>query len=182
MSRIEIFLLVLISACQQKTPEQRLKSYVDDPDNKITQAISIGNTGIVTKFLPASYRTLVAGRSDTAFNNDDGFCYFNVRIDRKAGEKPSREQLLYLNFDIENNFVLLVNNRDSLAPAICQKIENGIAGSYEYMVAFEKKENEKWDDFTLIYHDKIFSIGTVAFVYKVKDILKIPGIKDKKQK
>jgi hypothetical protein len=182
MSRIEIFLLVLITACQQKTPEQRLKSYVDDPDNKITQAISIGNTGMVAKFLPVSYRSLMGGQGDTISGKNEGFYYFNVRIERKAGDKPSTEQLLYLNFDIEKDFVLLVNNRDSVAPAICQKIENGIAGSYEYIIVFEKKENEGDDDFTLIYHDKVFSMGTVAFVYKEKDILKIPGIKDKKQK
>jgi len=163
-------------------PEQRLKSFMEDPDNKIKQSITIGDVGVVTKFLPASYRSLMNKQDDAMPDSkEDPFYYFNVKFNKKPGDKPEKEKLMYLNFDIQNDFVLLVNNRDSIAPAICQKIENGIAGCYEYIVVFEKEKGE-WKDFALVYHDKIFSIGTVAFVYNEKDILKIPGIKEKELK
>jgi hypothetical protein len=170
--------LLFISACKQKSPEEKLKNFVEDPDNKITQKITVGDVGIITKFLPASYRSLMGEEKDSIKGNKEQFYYFNVKFNRRATEKPAKEKLLYLNFDMQNDFVLLVNDRDSVPPAICQKIENGTTGSYEYMIVFEKGE-EEWKNFTLFYHDKIFSIGTVSFVYNEKDILKVPGIKEK---
>ena len=138
---------------------------------------------VVTKFLPVSYRSLIGNKQDSIVQEDDRFYYFNVKFDKKAGDKPAKEKVLYLNFDMQNDFVLLVNDLDSIAPAICQKIENGIAGSYEYMVVFEKQNGEELSkDMTLFYHDKIFSIGTVAFVFNGKDIKKIPKLKAKEPK
>ena len=176
--RIIVMVLLFASACKQKSPEEKLRNFVEDPDNKITQRITVGDVGIITKFLPASYRSLMNEEKDSLQHNDERFYYFDVKFSKYAIDKPAKEKLLYLNFDMQNDFVLLANNRDSIAPAICQKIENGTAGSYEYMVVFEKGE-EDWKDFTLFYHDKIFSIGTVSFVYNENDVMKIPGLKEK---
>ena len=177
--RILVMVLLFILACKQKSPEEKLKNFVDDPDNNITQKITVGDVGVVTKFLPASYRSLMGEEKDSIQDNKERFYYFDVKFNKETTDKLAKEKLLYLNFDMQNDFVLLANNRDSVAPAICQKIENGTAGSYEYMVVFEKGE-EEWKNFMLFYHDKIFSIGTVSFVYNEKDILKIPGIKEEK--
>lgn len=170
------FALVAIAACRQLSMEQRLKLFMEDPANKIKQSITIGDVGVVAKFLPASYRSLVDKREITPGVRNDQFYYFNVKFSRKTGDKPAKEKLMYLNFDMQNDFVLLVNNRDSIAPAICQKIENGITDSYEYMIVFEKR-GEKWKDFTLVYNDKIFSIGTVSFVFREKELQKIAKLK-----
>lgn len=71
---------------------------------------------------------------------------------------------------MQNDFVMLING-DSVIPVICQKIENGKSGSYEYLMAFEKENlQKKEDDFTVFYHDKIFGMGTIAFVYDQNDI------------
>jgi len=169
-----LVVLIIMSACSAKSNEQQLKSYVDDPDNKITQQITIGNVNVTTRYLPGMYRSLM-NKGDSV-EKDDGFYYFNVKFNRNEAGKLPTEKTMYLNFDMQNDFVLLANNRDSIMPAICQKIENGKSDSYEYMVVFEKMNNDI-RDFTLYYHDKIFSIGTVSFVYNEKDILKIPGTK-----
>jgi hypothetical protein len=168
----KMILLLLLASCSNKNPEKRLRDFVEDPDNKITQRITIGDVGIVTRLLPSSYRSLMTKEKDSTINKEE-FCYFDVKFNRKATDKQGKEKFLYLNFDMQNDFVLLINNRDSIAPVICQKIENGVTNSYEYMVVFEKGDQD-WKDFTLYYHDKIFNIGTVAFVYNEKDILKIP--------
>jgi hypothetical protein len=178
IKKILVAVILFASACKHKEPEERLKDFVEDPVNKITQKIMIGDVGIVTKFLPAPYRLLMNSRKDSVGEDREKFYYFDVKLNKTMGEKPAKEKLLYLNFDMQNDFVLLVNDRDSIMPAICQKIENGIAGSYEYMVAFEKG-GEEWKNFTLFYNDKIFGIGTVAFVFNEKDILNIPGLKRK---
>jgi len=182
MKMLGIIMLIFLFACGQKAPELRVKSYVDDPDNKITQTITIGEVAVVAKYLPAPYRSLMGNQPDS-LKEEDVFYYFNVKFNKITGDKPAKEKVLYLNFDMQNDFVLLVNDKDSIAPAICQKIENGIAGSYEYMVVFEKRNGEELSkDMTLFYHDKIFSIGTVAFVFKEKDIEKIPKLKVKELK
>jgi hypothetical protein len=63
-------------------------------------------------------------------------------------------------------------------PSICQKIENGIPGSYEYMLAFDKTGiDDRNDNFSVVYTDKIFGIGAVAFVYDQHDIKRIPKLK-----
>ncbi len=174
-----VAVLLFVVACKEKSPVEKLKSYVEDPDNKITQRITVGDVVVVTRFLPASYRSLMNEEKDTMPGNEDRFYYFDVKFNKNPADKPAKEKLLYLNFDMQNDFVLWVNNRDSIAPSICQKIENGTAGSYEYMVVFERGD-AAWKSFTLFYHDKIFNIGTLSFVYNEKDILKIPGIKEKK--
>jgi len=180
MKKIGFIILLTGLACKQKTPEQQLKSFVEDPGNKITQMINLSDVRIVTKYLPTSYRSVINNLSDSVLMDDDGFYYFNVKFEKKTGEKPGKEKLLYLTFDMQKDFVLMMNDRDSIAPVICQKIENGISGSYEYMIAFEIMSKEKLkNDFKLFYNDKIFGIGTVAFVYKQEDLKRIPMIKNK---
>lgn len=164
---IHLSFLLLMAGCTQKSPRQRLVDFVNDPDNKITQSIQIGNTKIISKLLPYEYRNL--NKNNTA---EDHYTYFNIKI-VSTKEKPAKEKLLYLDFDMQHDFLLLPRH-DSIAPAICQRIENGKAGSYEYIIAFNTEQSRT--DFTLFYKDKMFGIGTVAFVYAQKDILKIPRL------
>jgi hypothetical protein len=171
-------LFIIAAGCKHKTPEQRYVEYINDPDKKITQVIKVGNTQATLKLLTDEYRNF----SDTSAEDSSGrYYYFNMRFDRSGGDKPEKEKLMYLNFDMQPDFILLKNNRDSVQAAICQRIENGKGGSYEYLLAFEKSNNDEQDkNFTIIYNDKIFGMGSVAFVYKQEDIKKIPGLKTKK--
>ena len=94
---------------------------------------------------------------------DSDFIYFNVKFNNPDGSGFNKEKVLYLNFDMQKDFVLL-NKGDSISPVFCQRIENGMKNSFEYIVAFEEKDTGD-ETVSLIYNDKIFSIGTVAFVY-----------------
>ncbi len=175
-----LVLLIAIAGCKTKTPEQRFTDYVNDPDNKITQVIKIGETQATIKLLTQEYRNFMdsssTGKPDTS---EEKYYYFNIRFDKNVGDKLEKEKMLYLNFDMQNDFVML-RNADSVPAAICQKIENGKGGSFEYIVAFEKGTGKhQGDDFTVFYNDKIFGIGSVAFVYRKKDIEKIPALKTK---
>jgi hypothetical protein len=183
--RISIFkwlvVLLCITACHHKTAERLYWDYVNNPDNKIFQKIKVGDVYASMKWMPKQYRQMINKRTDNDVDNstDDGLYYFNAKLEKPAGEKPTKEKLLYLDFDIQKNFVLVAGT-DSIAPAICQKIENGIAGSYEYMLAFEKPPNfqkEVDKSFSVIYNDKLFGIGTIAFVYDKEDIKRIPKLK-----
>jgi hypothetical protein len=155
-------LLFLLFACKSVTPEQRFIDFVNDPANKITQKIKIGETEATLKYIPKESK--------------EGFYYFNAKLVQPIDEKPEQARIMYLNFDMQKDFVMYIKN-DSIAPAICQKIENGQKGSYEYLLAFEKPNNEE-NDFTVYYKDKILGIGTVAFAYDQRDIKKIPVLKN----
>lgn len=176
-----VLFIILVAGCKTKLSEKGYADYINDPENKITQKIKIGEVQASMKWIPQEYHILMNKKSghlaDSAVQN--GLYYFDAKFERTTGEKPTKEKSLYLNFDMQNDFVLLLG-KDSIAPGICQKIENGIPGSYQYMLAFESqgKEIDK-NDFTVIYNDKIFGIGTIAFVYNQDDIKKIPKLKSK---
>jgi hypothetical protein len=174
-----VMLILLIAGCKEKSPEKKFLDYINDPENKIVQKIAIGEVQITTKWIPGDYWKI----TDSTYKSEEkGFRYFNVKIEKTKGEKPAKEKILYLDFDMQKDFVLLAGT-DSIAPAICQKIENGIAGSYEYMLAFENKDGQEIDgDCTVIYNDKIFGTGTTAFVYDQTDLKKIPTLKYTKTK
>ena len=178
MSKKWVVLLLLVAACKTKTSESGYVDYINDPENKITQKIKIGEVEASMKWIPLEYHLLMSKRRGMVEDSvmQEGLYYFNAKFQKIIGEKPAKEKLLYLNFDMQNDFVLLLG-KDSITPGICQKIENGIAGNYEYMLAFESQEKEESkNDFTVIYNDKIFGIGTIAFVYNQDDIKKIPTL------
>lgn len=175
---------LLIISCTNRSPQQRLAAFINNPENKIVQHIQVGDVKAIAKWLPYQYRNTQPANETPAPDNplpevqvpNETYCYFNVRFEKNTVEKPANEKLLYLNFDMQNDFTLYCAG-DSLSPVICQKIENGISGSYEYIVAFQNSNNRlKKNDFTLYYKDKIFGMGVIAFVYGQKDILKIPGL------
>ena len=177
---------LLIISCTHRSPQQRLAAFINDPGNKIVQHIQVGDVTVVSKWLPFQYRNGQLATDNAVPTPDnppsegrtphEDYCYFNVRFEKVAVEKPANDKVLYLNFDMQNDFTLVCAG-DSLSPVICQKIENGISGSYEYIVAFENRDNRlSKNDFSLYYKDKIFGLGNIAFVYSQKDIRKIPGI------
>ena len=181
---IGYFLSAFIISCTHPSPQQRLAKFINDPENKIVQSIKVGDVKVIAKLLPFQYRNpqlvLPKGGNNeqpgAGYSNNEDYYYFNVRLEKAIGDKPANDKLMYLNFDMQNDFTLLCAG-DSLSPVICQKIQNGNAASYEYMLAFDNgsKTIDK-NDFTLYYKDKIFGLGIIAFVYSQKDIRKIPGI------
>lgn len=164
--------LLLAISCANLTPQQRLAAFINDPENKIAQSVQVGYVKAIVKLLPAQYRD---PQSQSSISKEDYF-YFNVRFEKNTVEKPANEKLLYLNFDMQNDFTMFCAG-DSISPVICQKIETGVSGRYEYMVAFQNSnESLSKNDFTLYYKDKIFGLGVIAFVYSQKDIQKVPRI------
>ncbi len=165
---------LLLSACTMKSPQQKLAEFISDPKNKITQHITVGDIAVRSKYMPSGLINLLSDSGSGGVENGDGIIYFNVKFDRPKGDRPEKEKMLYLNFDMQQDFTLQVGQQ-SLVPVICQRIENGVSGSYEYMIAFEDPGDiEQKKDFTLLYTDKIFGIGALSFVYNHSDISRVP--------
>lgn len=171
--RIAILILIsflMMTACTRKTPQQRLADYISNPENKIIQRIESGGVAVRTKYYPLA---LAKYNPELKSDNQD-LIFFNVRFDKSTMEELEKEKMLYLNFDMQDDFVLQANGK-TFVPVFCQRIENGMKGSYEYMLAFDDAEHlQKDKDFTLLYTDKIFGIGAVSFVYNHADIARVP--------
>ena len=169
-----IMVFVFNTACKHKTATQRIVEFMNDTTNNSTQKQMINGVEITAKYLPIEYQKNLAG------SNKDESQSENISVDlkiSKTGFKKDKATALYLNFDIQNDFQLQVDNK-FLIPAICQKIENGIQDNYEYMVVFETAalENSSFKQAELIYNDKIFGIGQRKFIFKKNDILKLPRL------
>jgi hypothetical protein len=128
------------------------------------QQISIGNTTATVRLLGAQHKDIRIAQQ----GNDNGMYYFNVSFDHQTSEDLPKEKKLYLDFDMQNDFRMLMG-ADSILPLYCERIVNGKRGSYEYILAFEKKDRR---DFQVLYHDKMFGIGIVGFAYKQTDLTK----------
>lgn len=141
---------VCLAACGQKLG---IKNSDIIKEDRFLKRIKVGNTEAIAKLQ----------NGDTKPGSND-FIYFNVKFNKTDASSFNKEKILYLNFDMQNDFVLL-KDRDSISPAFCQRIENGMKNNFEYIIAFEKDNVVKEKTISLIYKDKIFSIGTVAFIY-----------------
>lgn len=126
------------------------------------QEIKIGNM-VLTARLLSKYG------ADTT---DNSIIYLNIHLKRLNGDALSKEKTLYLDFDIEHDFVLL-QNKDSISPVFCQRIANGQKNDFEYIVAFDRLANVSAKELDFLYNDKLFGIGTVAFVYNLEELKKI---------
>lgn len=125
--------------------------------------VQVGDVQLSARLMEPSGKP-VAGSVDSAPQlPGDETVHFQVRIDKNTEPSFKKEQLLYLNFDMQQDFTLVVQ-QDTVAAGFCQRIENGRKNSYEYIVAFEDDRLIQPKDYMLLYQDKIFGVGTVAFV------------------
>ncbi len=173
---ILFFLIGVIVSCRSITPEQQFRQYVEDPKNHLTQVVNTGDISVTSRFLPATYRKL-SQQSDEVLTEEKLY-YFDVKIDRKSLEKLTKEKIEYLVFSIQNDFSISTADGKIVMPLICQKVENGITGNFEYLLAFDSNDIEGKAGFTLSYSDKTFGIGDIVFDYKSVDIKNIPVLKD----
>lgn len=177
-----MFIILTIVGCRSKTDRERLDEFVNDESNKVTQKITVGNTSVTSKWLPSNYRAIKMLGMDLTEDSQQhsSYAYYMVRFDKNGGQAFEASKTAYLDFDIGQDFTM-VTAIDSLAPVICQRVANGRTDSYEYLLAFSKGEEELKDrGATLVYKDKMFSIGTIAFVYNKEIFQQLPVIKKEK--
>ncbi len=100
---------------------------------------------------------------------NDKQVYFNVLLEKNQ-YKPDEKTLTYLNFEIQQDF-MLVENGDTIPAIIAHRVNNGKEGSFEYMVAFDGIDLMTTGNLDIIYSDKIFGIGIQHFEFKKKDLI-----------
>ena len=166
-----------VISCKNRTPAEKYSDYIADPSNHICYKEKVNDARIVLKYIPVEQQKFISKNETSKAVYSDNI-YFDMKFS-KPGLKKDKSKDLYLDFDIQNDFQLDINNK-LLIPAICQKIGNGIKDEYEYIIAFDETplEFSQATKADLIYTDKMFSVGQRKYTFKKQDILKIPKLTD----
>ena len=153
--------ILFLSGCIYKQSHHSADITVADTR---VQEIEIGSTKTTMKWMNPANR----GLSHPIGSSDTGYYYFNVKFERPSNEELSKDKTMYLDFDMQNDFIMAVK-QDSVAPSFCQRIQNGRSGNFEYILAFQRPQYEPNERLTILYSDKMFGIGALEFVYDARD-------------
>lgn len=176
--QLTILILALQSCTNVKKQDNQLMSYLKNEKNQLTKKVIVNNSEITVKYIPKEVEMMVNKEKgfDTVNENYDDFLYFKVNIYKRDSKTEDKNTINHLNFYIQNDFKL-VNISDTITPAICERINNGIKDDNEYMVVFTKPVKLS-DKFSLIYDDKLFGVGKQEFAYNTNKFKKISSLKN----
>lgn len=163
--QLAILMLMLQACTSNKKKGDQLMTYLDNPKNLLVQKVTVNNSQITIKYLPKEVETMLGKKKsyDSVDENYDDFIHFKININKKDFKTEDKNIINYQNFYIQNDFKL-VNISDTIIPAICERINNGIKDDNEYLVVFTRPVKLS-DKFTLIYEDKLFGVGKQEFLY-----------------
>lgn len=158
-------MLALQCCTNSKKQDNQLMSYLKNQKKHFIKKVIVNNSEITIQYLPKQLEMMVNKKKgfDSVNESYDDFLYFKANIYKRDFKTDDRSTVNYLNFLIQDDFKL-VNVSDTITPAICQRVSNGIKDDNEYMVVFTKPKNLS-DKFSLIYDDKLFGLGKQKFTY-----------------
>ena len=102
----------------------------------------------------------------------DVYLQFMIRLE-KPGFTADSKTVNYLDFEMQNDFMLVVGTSDTVLPQLVHRVATGKKDQFEYIVVFNqgpviRSQNE---DVVIVYDDKIFGLGKEIFAFKKRDIL-----------
>jgi hypothetical protein len=120
----------------------------------VTKSVSVGDNKCIIQQIPASF-------NEGSADEESRFDYFRVILESKAKLTDS-SHVNYVNFGMESAMRMVIG-KDTVSPAIVQRIANGKKENYEYMVAFEKNVNHT--PFEILINDNTLEIGQVSLKF-----------------
>jgi hypothetical protein len=94
---------------------------------------------------------------------DDHTISYKARLlpDKKLLESKSKDEKQALYYTMDSCFYINTGNTKIYA-ALVQPIANGVSGSYEYLLQFEKDKDLKTDTIALVYQDRYINKKTYS--------------------
>lgn len=177
---IPLAALVLLLACFGcRNSPQSLMAYVQQPANGITQELHMQANDFRIQYVPADLQVLAdkGAVSKEERSKYDGYAYFRLSV-QNEGFEPQGDTLSYLNFNMGNDLMLVMDKGDTIPCIFYQKIANGNKHRHDFMVVFEEPAPHTLDehDFRFVYADKVFGTNPVSFRFKGKDLKNIPQL------
>lgn len=173
--------LTIFAGCGNHVAPGEILSYINTPSNGIVKEASINNDHVYLKYIPTDVQLLSdkasgmpAAELKDMRSRYDSFMYFRMTI-QQEGESPVATQLHHLNFDMQEDLMLVAANGDTIPSTFCQKIVNGQRKQHEFMVVFERTV-AAGSDFRFVYLDRTFGWPPVSLGFKGKDLANIPQL------
>lgn len=151
MKKAWVMLLSVLLCCS------KVKKHVSHP-HEIRVGNTIVNANMIKSDFPGNMN--MTGEKE----KKEGIVYFLIRMNRPGAERMEKEKSLYLDFDIQQDFLLL-SHKDSIQAGFTQRVQSGVSDRYEFVVAFDTSNAKIRKPTTFIYKDQIFGIGTISFVF-----------------
>lgn len=163
-------LILTLQSCTNNKQNSQLMAYLKNKKNHFIQKVVVNNSVITIKYLPKEVETMLDKKNvyDIVDKNYDEFIHFKININKKGFKPEDKNTINYQNFYVQNDFKL-VNMSDTITPAICEKINNGIKDDNEYIVVFTRPVTLS-DKFSLVYDDKIYGVGKHEFLYDTNEL------------
>lgn len=173
--------VVAFCSCHRNTAAKDLITYVNDPGNGITQEQDIRDNHLQLQYIPSTLQVLSVNGTElsaTALQQEkqkyDSFMYFRFSI-LNSVYKPAGDTLNYLNFNMQDDLMLVTDNKDTVPCVFYQKIAGANKFNNEFIVVFEKPLQEM-SDFHFVYTDKVFGLATRSFPFRRADLDHIPQL------
>jgi len=156
-----IFLMAFLFACSERTVKESASNKVQDVH---TKTINTNTANVMFQHVPSP----LPETSDTGLAGKDAYIYFNAGIVLNASEKRSTyAEAAYLNFGIENNFMLIAGN-DTISPAFCHRIVGNNKNVLRYIIAFPQPEASiARNDLQLYLDDQQLGVGKVSATFNI---------------
>lgn len=154
-----VLLLAVLGACRQPAANNKVATYIGNPQHGLSRQETVGDKRVVCQLLPGE-----AG---------NGVYQFRVFIQQKAGEPATDSAMYFLNYRSAELF-RLVSDRDTLLPSLCERMANGRCDAHEFTLLFESGKNMlgKGKNLQLLFLNNALTAKDLVFNYQSNDITK----------
>ncbi len=157
MSKILLVIIILFFLGCKESAKNEISKEVN---NEYSKTIKTNTASINFRFIPKGS----IGDPKTSDNSkDSSFIYFQAQfIFNQSDKQLNIAEAQYINFGIEKDFRLIIG-RDSLLPAICQRMVMNNKNLLRYMLAFEKPEHyDGKENYRIYLDDHELGIGKIS--------------------
>lgn len=149
------------------------------------------------KYLPAEVLAIRNSRISGVFNkkkyNEELIklnqgVYFNLIISGEEGNSKVKnkimdkrkymESLAYINSELQNNFRIIIDNRDTLFCSLSHfEAPSSFKPEFRFFLAFDLQNKLITDEMTLTFNDELLGSGPVKFSFEKTSIESLPKFK-----
>lgn len=191
------FILQALLACSPKQlEEQALQAYIRDPDNGLTQQMTVNGTSVRLTYRPTDL--LVAQEIKAQSVNSEkqidsirsyyqGRAYFIMHLSKNGQEIESQylqnqvvynQVLQYFNYGLASD-IELVTTAGKRAKPLGQVYSRmfGSTNVTSLMLVFDRSELDDTDKFKVVFNGAKLGIGKCSFPFEYSAMNKIPSLK-----
>jgi hypothetical protein len=194
-----IILFSIFFSCQSKLTEAELKTYIQNPENGVTQEKKINNVEYKVTYKPTGLMinqelrniSRTPGLLDSLQQKYDRYHYFMLSVNvnnrdvlsSKTGNRADFGNAVYqLSFNMNEKTFLVSDQRDTLGLVdyVFPRMY-GMSPTTNMLFVFEKGNGKSIESFKLHINEFGLNTGNTKYKFLTEDINRIPEIKYEKE-